>query len=63
MNEINLNYFLRRMCDEQEAAAEAACPEAAAAHAALAERYRIVLAAFDHPSLRGDGDPCESVAA
>ena len=62
MHEINLDYFVRRMCEEKEAAARAGCPRVAAVHDELAERYTAVLAAYDHPALDG-GDPCSHLAA
>lgn len=63
MSEMNLDYFVRRLCEEKEAAARATSPQAAAAHEELAARYAEVLAAYDHPAIRNGNDPCVSEAA
>ena len=63
MTEIKLDYFVRRLCEEKEAAARAASPEARAAHEALAARYLEILAAHDDPRVSGGSDPCVSEAA
>lgn len=62
MYDINLDYYIRRMCEEREAAARSADPRAAAAHEEMAARYEAVLVAYDHPVLHGDNDPCAKAA-
>ncbi len=63
MSDIDLDYFVRRMCEEKEAAARASSPQVAAVHQELAQRYEAVLTAHEHPVLRDDGDPCSRKAA
>ncbi len=63
MSDIDFEYFVRRMCEEKEAAARAGSPQVAAVHQELAQRYEAVLTAHEHPVLRDDGDPCSRKAA
>lgn len=62
MNEINLDYFVRRMCEEKEAAAKARNPQVAAVHEELAKRYAAV-SSIRRSVLREDDDPCSSKVA
>lgn len=58
MGDEGLDYFVRRMCDEREAASRAADERLAAVHRDLAQRYRGLLEAYDHPAVRDGADPC-----
>lgn len=61
MYEIDLDYYLHRMCEEREAATRAIDPRVAAVHEEMAARYEAVLATYDHPLLR-ERDPCAKAA-
>jgi PAS domain S-box-containing protein len=58
MGDDGLDYFVRRMCDEREAASRAADERLAAVHHDLAQRYRGLLEAYDHPAVRDGANPC-----
>jgi hypothetical protein len=62
MSNDDLSYFVRRMCDEERAAAATNDPDVAAVHHDLASRYRAILSAYGHPSVADGADPCSQAA-